>query len=438
MLDPLRRKKGAKEVSTSVVIEQRIEILDVVRGFALLGILIMNLPGFSSSFFAEVDGSHLWPAWHDQWAETVRDMLFDGKFNSMFSLLFGLGFTIQLGRLMAKTPDTAVITYTRRLVFLFLIGLTHIVLLWNGDVLHIYALLGLMLLALRNASDRMVYAILAAAILFSPIHGMIRLLIAHFDGAAVSAELTANHIAAWKVWIDSNNLAFGTGTYMESVRERAAEQIFFHSSVRRALGVANVYTILLSTMLIGFIIGRKGWVSQISERMPTIRRLQWWTLSIGLLCAAVFGSAEMFYRTPGPSVIKLLANVAYIVSRLTLAMFYVLTIVRLAQSPVWQRRFAPLAVAGRMPLSNYLLQSVIASVIFQGWGLGFWGKVGPALELLLAPAIFFLIQIPLSVWWLNRYRFGPMEWVWRYATYRARPQWKLPVVGGAEARIASG
>jgi uncharacterized protein len=101
--------------------------------------------------------------------------------------------------------------------------------------------------------------------------------------------------------------------------------------------------------------------------------------------------------------------------------FYVLTITRLAQSPAWQRTFAPMAAAGRMPLTNYLLQTAIATTIFYGWGFGLWGKVGPAAGLALAFAIFFVIQVPLSLWWLRRHEMGPMEWVWRYLTYGHRP-----------------
>ncbi len=78
---------------------ERLPALDILRGFALLGILIMNMPGFSYSQFAEADGSHLWTSRADQWAEQLRDLLFSGKFNSMFSLLFGIGFTIQFARM---------------------------------------------------------------------------------------------------------------------------------------------------------------------------------------------------------------------------------------------------------------------------------------------------------------------------------------------------
>jgi uncharacterized protein len=102
-------------------------------------------------------------------------------------------------------------------------------------------------------------------------------------------------------------------------------------------------------------------------------------------------------------------------------MFYVLTITRLAQLPAWQRIFAPMAAAGRMPLTNYLMQTLIATTIFYGWGFGMWGRMGPAAGLALAFAIFFVIQVPLSLWWLKRFDMGPMEWVWRYLTYGHRP-----------------
>jgi uncharacterized protein len=100
--------------------------------------------------------------------------------------------------------------------------------------------------------------------------------------------------------------------------------------------------------------------------------------------------------------------------------FYVLLIVRLAQQPRWQQRFAPLAAVGRMPLTNYLMQTVICTTLFYGWGFGLWLKVGPALGFLLALAIFFIVQVPLSRWRLKRYERGPMEALWARLTYGAR------------------
>jgi len=178
---------------------------------------------------------------------------------------------------------------------------------------------------------------------------------------------------------------------------------------------------MITTMLLGFLIGRNGWVRRIPELMPVIRRLQWWALGVGALCALVFGVLGEMHRTPGPSPIKIVIALCYVTCRLGMMIFYVLTIVRLAQQPGWQRRFAPIAAAGRMPLTNYLAQTLLATTLFYGWGFGLWGKVGPALGLVLAFAIFFVIQVPLSGWWLRRYDYGPLEYVWRTLTYGRRP-----------------
>jgi uncharacterized protein len=95
----------------------------------------------------------------------------------------------------------------------------------------------------------------------------------------------------------------------------------------------------------------------------------------------------------------------------------VTTLVRLVQQRVWQRRFAPIAIVGRMPLTNYLLQTAIATTIFYGWGLGFWNRGGPLAWFLLALGIYFIVQVPLSLWWLKRFDYGPMEYLWRVLTY---------------------
>jgi len=119
-------------VDGALPIGERIATLDILRGFALLGILIMNMPGFGNSFFVEADGSHLWPGRIDQFAENLRDLLFSGKFNSMFSLLFGIGFTTQFARMEQRDPSRATSLYLRRLVLLAMLGLVHATLFWRG------------------------------------------------------------------------------------------------------------------------------------------------------------------------------------------------------------------------------------------------------------------------------------------------------------------
>ncbi len=393
-----------------IAAQERIAVMDIVRGFALLGILIMNMPGFSSSYFAGADGSHLWPGSIDRIAESTRDMLFSGKFNSMFSLLFGLGFTIQLGRMMAKDPATAPGLYARRLLVLAAFGLVHVMVFWTGDVLHIYAVLGAALLFLRNASNRTVYVLLGICLLFPLVVGLLRL-------AIVTPEMVKKMVADSQAWEASNNLAYGKGTFLQAAREHTREFFYFYSEPLSLLRTLSFYAQMATTLLLGFLIGRNGWVKRIPEFMPVIRRLQWRALAIGIVCAAIFGLIRELYREPGPSLIKVLGSNAYVLCRLAMMCFYVLTIVRLSQLAAWQRRFAPLAAAGRMPLTNYLAQTLMATTLFYGWGFGLFGRVGPALGLVIAFVMFFVIQVPLSLWWLRRHEHGPLEYLWRRLTY---------------------
>jgi len=154
------------DTATPLPATERVPTLDILRGFALMGILIMNMPGFSSSFFAESDGSHLWTGQVDQIAEHVREALFSGKFNSMFSLLFGIGFTIQFARMQERDPGHATALYLRRLSALMVFGVIHAFVFWPGDVLHNYAILGFVLvlvLGLRRVSDRGIVALIGVA-----------------------------------------------------------------------------------------------------------------------------------------------------------------------------------------------------------------------------------------------------------------------------------
>jgi uncharacterized protein len=395
-------------------VNERIATLDIVRGFALLGMLIANMPGFSSSFFAVANGSDMWPSELDRFVATVHDVLFADKINSVFSLLFGISFTIQLGRLLEREPDRALAIYTRRLLTLLAFGLVHTIVFWNGDVLHIYALLGFGLLLLRNVSDRVVYTLIGASLLYPAASGTLRAFV-------LTPDVLATQLLQMQAWETSNNLAFGEGSFLAALLEHAREAAYFYTDPFMLWGALGFYVQIATTMLIGFLVGRNGWVRRIPELMPWVKRVQWWALAAGGVCSLIFGILGQLDHPPAPSLAKVVVGTAYVLSRLGMAVFYVLTIVRVAQVPVWQERLAPMAAAGRMTLTNYLMQTLIATTIFYGWGFGLWNKVGPAAELLLAFAIFFIIQVPLSLWWLRRFQYGPVEWLWRLATYGHRP-----------------
>ncbi len=397
-------------------VAERIPTLDIVRGFALMGILIMNMPGFSSSFFAEADGSHLWSGRVDQMAEHVREALFSGKFNSMFSLLFGIGFTIQFQRMQQRDPAHAMGLYLRRLLALLGFGLIHACVFWPGDVLHNYAILGIVLvLGLRHVSDRGLVALIVACLLYPALNGMLRL-------AVMSQEMVAERVRLEQALAAADQIAYGQGSFWDMVQQSARTMAYFYGDWLSLWGALGWYVMLGMTMLIGVLAGRRRWVQRADELMPQIRRLMWWALAVGLACGVAFTVIFELNRLPGPSPIKVLGSVCYGLSRVSLMLFYVLVIVRLAHTASGRRWLKPWALAGRLPLTNYMLQTAICITLFRHWGFDLWMKVGPAAGLLLSLAIFFGVQVPWSAWWLKRHERGPMEALWAWLTYgRVRP-----------------
>jgi uncharacterized protein len=186
----------------------------------------------------------------------------------------------------------------------------------------------------------------------------------------------------------------------------------------QSTGMIRGYVQFLTTVLLGLLLGRRQFFQNVATHLPLIRRAQWWSLGIGLICGVGFMAWRNLASNPWePSVGRILAAEGYVLCRVAIMIFYVATIIRAVCNEHWRKRIAPVTLAGRMPLTNYLLQTLIAVTLFYHWGFGLWGKVGPALDLVLAVAVFFVIQVPLSRWWLSRFQIGPMEYLWRVLTY---------------------
>lgn len=402
------------DAAAPVAPRERILTLDIIRGFALLGILVMNIPGFSASFYLGSDGNEPWPAWWDQAALYVRDVLFDGKFNSMFSFLFAIGFTIQLERLHERAPERATLIYTRRLLVLLAFGLVHACLLWPGDVLHVYALLGFLLLVARNWSDGFIKLVIGACLLFPGVMSLYRV-------ATRTPEDVERLVATMQAHEASNNAAYGAGSFLDAAIESTRDMIFAYTGPAATGFTLWFYVMIVATMMLGLLAGRHRWIQDAGQHLPLVRRVQWGALAIGIACGAIYAYGDAVSKPFVPSPWKILFGTCYAVARMSLMVFYVATIVRIAQNPRGRNWLAPFAAAGRMPLTNYLLQSLICLFIFYGWGLGYWGRVGWALQFALGFAIFFLVQVPLSLWWFRRFSYGPMEYLWRVLTYGHRP-----------------
>jgi uncharacterized protein len=391
--------------------EERILALDIVRGVALLGIFVMNVPGFSHSLFAGAGGAETFVDPLNRVAASIREALFAGKFNSMFSLLFGIGFTLQLGRLRATDPQHATLVYVRRLVVLFAIGLVHAGLLWSGDVLLVYALLGFALLLLQRAPDSLLVALIGACLMLQGVFEAWRPYLVS-AGAEALAAFDYPDLEA------SNNQAFGQGSFLDAAGETWRMLAWGYGTTMGRWSYALFYAHMASGLLLGYLAGRRGWLGPLSRDGPRLRRLQWAALALGVVGALVHlaGRPGVLFVEVAPAALFVTTTMQAL-GRLALMVFYVLSVVRLAELPIWRDVLRPFADAGRMPLTNYLLQTALGTFIFYGWGLGWWGRVGPAAELLLAPLLFVAIQLPLSAWWLRRHRQGPLEHAWRALSY---------------------
>jgi uncharacterized protein len=391
--------------------EERIVVLDVLRGFALLGIIIMNMEGFSLPSDSWALDPRLFPGFADRGAELFMNTFFAGKANSIFSLLFGFGLTIQMARAEERGEKVAPM-YARRLVVLFLVGVAHAILIWNGDVLHHYAVLGLLLLALRRASDRVIFVLIALSFLLP---------YARSGYAVWTNEPPVHPLSVYVERAHESLQIFQSGTYAEQVRLRVTQTVEGYTLSTRLLGTPLWLLMLTTTMLLGFYAGRHRLLSNIQEDAPRFRKVLGWSLGLGLACALSAAVLMLLHKPTGePTLTGLIIGVLHGLNRPLLCVAYLCAIALLLQKKRIEPFLMVLAAPGRMPLTNYLMQSLIATTIFNSYGLGLFGRVGPLLGIVVAVAIF-VIQIFYSRWWLARFQYGPLEWLWRVAAYGKAP-----------------
>lgn len=419
---PLQRNEGGPltppEPLRPLPSGERIVTLDILRGFALFGILLVNMAFFSTPFPVAAGLVKWWHGTVDQIAHTFVVFAAHAKFYSLFSFLFGLGFSIQLARAESQGASGARF-FARRLLVLLGIGAAHAFLVWMGDILMLYALLGFVLILFRNRQPKtlLVWVTVLLAVPVLSAGGITALVAAGraFAPAEIEKQFAQQSIEFGRQ-VQGALQAYGHGTYAEMTAQRAREVAFIYSWMPLMLA-PNV----LALFLLGLYAGRRGILRNVPAHLPLIRRALRWGLLLGVLGNAVFAWASLAGDPAVPSLVTLIGVAALSFGAPALACFYASGPTLLAQRPAWQRRLAPVAAMGRMALTNYLLQSLLCTAIFYSFGLGLYGVVGPAAGIALTAAIY-LLQLPISGWWVQRFRMGPMEWLWRSLTYgKAQP-----------------
>jgi uncharacterized protein len=404
---------------TPVAGDERVELIDILRGFALLGILIVNFWGNSGEGVRAID----------QFVSEVLETLVSGSFYPLFSFLFGLGFAVQL--LRARERGAAVIpVYIRRLLALFLIGAFHAIVIWNGDILRFYSILGLALVLLHRLPDRVLLALAAVPLVV----GLWGQPVRHYldsiggDTAAESRmlntigsnerdRLTANIAHRYELDSTATRLAAFTSAlesrwqnYKRSIRGQFSRDFFLDD--------------IPAFFLIGFVVGRKRILQEASKHRTGLRV----AALIGFL-AAVLGALLNYVWKPESD---LLQGVAWRTSNYGTTMLYISAIaLGVTFRPAFERAFRVLAPAGRIGLTNYLLQSTTMTLVFSTYGLSLQ-RPTTSIWLLVNLVFYFGVQIPLSHWWVRQFRFGPAEWVWRSLTYGTpQPMRLVPARAGS-------
>lgn len=396
---------------------ERIATIDILRGFALFGILLVNMELFANSVYHSVIGYDNLP-WYDQFARWLVEFFAFGKFYSLFSLLFGIGMAIQMSRAQATGVRFAPL-YARRMAVLLAFGLIHAYLIWVGDILILYALLGfLLLIAFRNRRPRTLFAWAIALLLVTVlINGATVALIewgrSTPEGAQVVEGTLNAQTESYRAAAAAADAVYATRGFAAVTRQRVQDMNFIFSIL--PFMAFNV----LAMMLVGLGVGKLGICADVAGHRVLLRRVLWWGLIVGVVGNLAYVVGGAYSQRNVPSLVNWLSTTGQAIGAPALSLFYAAGITLLVENAVWRRRLAPLAPTGQMAITNYLAQSIICTLIFYGYGLGLTGRAGAAAGIALTLLIY-AMQVAWSGWWLKRFRFGPVEWLWRTLTYMRR------------------
>jgi len=396
--------------------QERIEILDVLRGLAVCGILIGNVQWFSGYGMLPPALAAQSPL-ADRITHFLVHFFVEGKFYSIFSFLFGVGFALQISRAEARGALKASL-FKRRLFWLLVIGLLHAYLLWAGDILSVYALMGFLLLLFRKKTDRSLLK-WAFVLMLIPIltYILLYILFVAFVSPEALSKFDASQVDRWNEAV-------------RTVQQSSYLQIITNFNLNYIVGryagliVQMRLPKILAMFLLGFYAYRRGFFKDLSSHQPFIRRVLLYGLILGLVGNIAFATLAKSEADFPPSPAGVGGVVAYSFGVPALALFFIALVATLWQKALWRRLLAFLAPVGRMALTNYLLQTVICVLIFYGFGFGQFGRVGALTATLIALAIF-LFQVLISGLWLKYFSYGPMEWIWRQLTYRQRLSLRL-------------
>lgn len=391
---------------------ERILFLDVLRGFALFGILLVNMDYFIHPFQIilmpipeSVTGINRAIAWFIKFAA-------EGKFYTIFSILFAYGFTIMMQRAeMHQVKFIPIIL--RRYIFLLIIGLIHAFLFWVGDILALYSLLGFILILFRKAKPRTlliwIIILLVLPLLFTLLGAIgieMGMSIPEFR-----QEIEKSFLAQEKEYKEQIQRAYSiypSGGFFEITTQRFYDMGFM------AFSLIFVGLNIFAMFLVGLYLGQKKFFENLNDNTRILKKMLLIGLLIGMIGSFVYATMILDLSRFIPSLKLFTASFFQMIGTPAMSLFYIslMGLIYVKNKNILKFFAAP----GRLALTNYLMQTVICTMIFYGYGLGLFGKVNK-LEGLILTFTIYIVQIIVSNLWFKKFEFGPVEWLWRKFTY---------------------
>lgn len=366
--------------------QKRIASLDVIRGFAILGIFFVNWPTMVGVETLEQERSYVGL---DAFIRCFYDLLIQTKFYTIFSILFGLSFTIFMEKARNK-GNRSHILFIRRLLILFLFGALHYILFWSGDILHSYALFGFILLFYVNRSTKTILITAATMQCVFMLFTILTLFVPHEN-----TIVTAMPIPSFE-WLYISSRFYN----------------FFGENINSNL---VYFPEIAGLFLIGLYMGKKDVFRRVSHYKQHLQIVQ----IVALLLTVPSWYYILSYYTNHTMYNSSVIYPFVAFSGKTLCLFYIITLLRLMEHPTWQRLLRPFQYVGQMALSNYIGQTLVTLILFSGF---FSSKTLPLYIGVPYCILVFILQVFFSKWWLSHSSNGPLEYIWRWGTYGRKKQ----------------
>ncbi|MBY6037873.1 DUF418 domain-containing protein [Fictibacillus nanhaiensis] len=393
---------------TPVGENQRIESLDILRGLAIFGILLVNMKSFSGP---DSPIRALSYEYFDQpynvWTNLLLEFFVQGNFITMFSFLFGFGLILMAERAKENNRKFVPI-FLRRQVVLFLFGAIHVIFFWYGDILITYSVIGIVMLIFYRLPRNV---LLIVGLILLVVYSLLMSLLTYnywSSGAAISYQSALNEQHERE--IDQSISIYSEGTYIEIMQER----------IREWSDLNSYFLFFVAGLLPMFLFGAYA-----AKKRTFSSKQVWllWGVSLFLGCGSKLLPIVLFPFKGEDWRYDTAMSWGYEFGGAMMSLFYICSVVLLIRAGKFKRLFNLFRATGRMAFTNYLAQSIVATFIFYSYGLGLYGMYGPFVGVTIAIVIF-TAQVQFSKWWLANYYMGPLEWVWRTLTYGKKQRLK--------------